>query len=185
MSGSGRKSQYRKSVAADYLEEDRCPEAHEHLATIVGNRGAGLFELQLCSAESSAGTVLAKLPRKFHKLVWVKRGDAVIVGEEQGAYTINHVLSKANVKYLKESGVWKDVADGATAPTPASVGRDCVLIASEDLMPGYDSQSEDEAVDEEVHSSEAARTTDAVNSSSSGSADAPSAAGGGNSAAEA
>mmetsp|Transcript_33145 Transcript_33145/g.55757 ORF Transcript_33145/g.55757 Transcript_33145/m.55757 type:complete len:164 (-) Transcript_33145:1467-1958(-) len=109
MSGSGRKSHYRKSVTESFLNEDRVPEEHEEIVTVLGNRGNSLFEVQ----SESGGKILASLPKKFNKLIWIKTGDYVIVeggdmGGSSGASgcTINHILNKANIKYLKAQGLW-------------------------------------------------------------------------------
>lgn len=63
---------------------------------------------------------LAILPTKFHKLVWVKRNDFVIVqtGEEENEnesaleetrgvrHIISHILYKDQVKHLKSKNLW-------------------------------------------------------------------------------
>ena len=150
MSGSGRKSQYRKSVTSTYLlEDERTPQDHEYIVSIVGNRGDSTFAIQFPTTTSSGSEAfnlntseLANLPKKFNKLIWIKTGDHVIV--EDNAYrsgvastgsicnvditssntginttvetvivnhckvrfTITHILSKNNIKYLKINNLW-------------------------------------------------------------------------------
>jgi probable RNA-binding protein EIF1AD len=114
MSGSGRKSQYRKSVTTDFLNDDRVPEENEKVVLVIGNRGDNTFEIELETGEKG----LARLPKKFNKLIWIKSGDFLIidnedsdaslvaVGEAKAQYTIKHILSKQNVKYLKTLKLW-------------------------------------------------------------------------------
>ena len=61
---------------------------------------------------------LAMLPRKFRKLIWVKRGDFLIVASatsditvlkgKKGAvkYCIQHILYKEQIKDLKRKQMW-------------------------------------------------------------------------------
>lgn len=61
---------------------------------------------------------LAILPTKFRKLIWVKRGDYLIVSgashDFQTAagntgkvkFMVEHILYKDQVKHLKEQGFW-------------------------------------------------------------------------------
>ena len=68
--------------------------------------------------------LLAFLPTKFRKLVWIKRNDFIIVqcGEEESIeqsdqkdaggsgfrYVITHILYKDQVKHIKLKGLWPD-----------------------------------------------------------------------------
>jgi probable RNA-binding protein EIF1AD len=61
---------------------------------------------------------LALLPTKFRKLIWVKRGDHLIVSGashdfltaagDRGKvrFMVEHILYKDQVKHLKAQGVW-------------------------------------------------------------------------------
>lgn len=149
MSGSGRKSQYRKSVTSAYLlEDERCPQDNEYIVSIVSNRGDSTFAIQFpanYNDNTGINTELANLPKKFNKLIWIKSGDHVIVednnfrlgvanasgeseanatgssnktikaesstasilpGNSKVRFTITHILSKGNIKYLKAKGLW-------------------------------------------------------------------------------
>ena len=58
------------------------------------------------------------MPNKFRKLIWIKRGDYVVVhhSEIDGTndldksvkvkYMIKQILSKDNIRYLKNQGKW-------------------------------------------------------------------------------
>lgn len=62
--------------------------------------------------------VLALLPTKFNKLIWMKRGDYVIVTKSDGQFTtssgkqngvesmIQHILMKDQVNHIKKEGLW-------------------------------------------------------------------------------
>jgi translation initiation factor IF-1 len=84
MSGSGRKSQYRKGLTSEFLDKhtNYVPVGDELIARVLANRGANLFEIKLPTSsglDASSLNVLAKLPKKFNKLIWIKTGDYVIV----------------------------------------------------------------------------------------------------------
>ena len=61
---------------------------------------------------------LALLPTKFNKLIWMKRGDYVIVTESEGQFTtasgkqngvsslIEHILMKDQIHHIKKEGLW-------------------------------------------------------------------------------
>jgi len=117
MSGASRKSQYRKHLTDQVLNEFPEPnfDANEHIAQILASRGGNLYEVDI----GKDGEELAMLPAKFNKLVWVKRGDFVIVQGEQEAteneesgkgnkvrFLIKHVLYKEQVKFLRGKDYW-------------------------------------------------------------------------------
>jgi len=91
MAGLGRRSHYRKHLTDSVLNDLPEPKwPHERIAQIVGSRGGNFFDilvspsselLQQSSKElpPQCKSRLALLPTKFRKLVWVKRGDYVIV----------------------------------------------------------------------------------------------------------
>ena len=116
MSGSGRKSHYRKSVQDSFLNGFPVPEENDSICRVAGSRGSNLFELELVG-----GVVeLAMLPNKFKKLIWVRRGDFVIAtsstdecttatGEDvKVRYMIKHILSKEQIKHLINAEIWYD-----------------------------------------------------------------------------
>ena len=139
MSGAKRKSGYRKTVQDDTLNGAPEPGPHESLAVVGECVGANLFKV----TTPAGSTGLAMLPTKFRSLVWVKRGDAVIVGTGggqfetagggQGAvqYVISSVLYGPQVAHLKRAGLWPDgwlapVGGGAPAEqgVVAGAGRE-------------------------------------------------------------
>ena len=122
MSGANRRSQYRKHLTQQVLNEFPEPDvtAREYIAQITASRGGNLLEIQVGKDEDESESVeLAILPSKFHKLVWVKRGDFLIVqgvaensdqvDESDGnkvRYLVKHVLYKEQVKFLKGKPYW-------------------------------------------------------------------------------
>lgn len=114
MSGSGRKTSYRKTITGEFLYGSREPKENEHIAQILGMRGSNLFEIQFPNEDQA----LTFLPMKFRKLIWIKRGDFVIVsGAEEDITTadggkgavkfmIEHILYKDQIKNLKDKDLW-------------------------------------------------------------------------------
>ena len=135
MSGSGRKSNYRKSITEDVLNGFPVPEEGECIAKVLCSRGGNLLETQCPDGEIT----LAMLPTKFRKLIWVKRGtaphtplplftlsappsvpagDFVIVSGATGEIAtsagergkvrllVQHILYRDQVRHLKNKGLW-------------------------------------------------------------------------------
>lgn len=78
-----------------------------------------MFLLVHLKIELANGTKsLAILPTKFNKLIWMKRGDYVIVSESEGQFTtasgkqngveamIQHILMKDQINHIKKEGLW-------------------------------------------------------------------------------
>lgn len=101
MSGMKRKSKYRKHIENSVLEEFPEPSQEEEIVVVVGACGGNLLEVkpvQSFSTESVAkatdtgqaiSSSLCLLPSKYRKLVWVKRGNYLIVSkaaEDYGMY---------------------------------------------------------------------------------------------------
>jgi probable RNA-binding protein EIF1AD len=101
MAGLGRRTHYRKHLTDSVLNDLPEPQPHERIAKVVATRGGNQFDILVAESEaesarsndrdkepqqqqqrqesSSRTPQLAILPTKFHKLVWVKRNDFVIV----------------------------------------------------------------------------------------------------------
>jgi probable RNA-binding protein EIF1AD len=144
MSGSGRKSQYRKSVTSNFLNENNIPSENEEIVLVLGNRGSNLFEIQL----SSGGLELARLPNKFNKLIWVKKNDFLIVERNDDSanvdststskvkFVINNIINKDNIRALKSQNLW-----------PIEFETEKIKVLSydkNDLMPGYEEDIEND-----------------------------------------
>jgi len=84
MAGLGRRTHYRKHLTDSVLYDLPEPKEDERIAKVTATRGGNQFDIILAdskpsSTEISSRSGLAILPTKFHKLVWVKRNDYVIV----------------------------------------------------------------------------------------------------------
>ncbi|KAL3673428.1 hypothetical protein V7S43_001140 [Phytophthora oleae] len=127
MSGSGRKSAYRKGVTKRVLYGDPEPKENELIVRVTALRGSNLFEV----VDANGAKSVTMLPTKFRKLIWVKRGDFLIVGEgdggeattakgKKGAVTsiVEHILYKEQIKNLKRKDLWPAAFDDSpTGPT--------------------------------------------------------------------
>lgn len=110
MAGAGRRSQYRKHLTDAVLNDLPEPSENEWIARVIATRGGNQFDIQTPVVKS-----LAILPQKFHKVVWVKRNDFVIVeggggdkdDEKSGIrFIINHILYKEQIKHLRSKNLW-------------------------------------------------------------------------------
>jgi probable RNA-binding protein EIF1AD len=118
MAGLGRRTHYRKHLTDSVLNDLPEPKDHERIAKVVSTRGLNQFDILVASNDSVDDRTpqLAILPTKFHKLVWVKRNDYVIVqtgddastdDDESGIrYIISHILYKDQVKHLQSKDLW-------------------------------------------------------------------------------
>jgi probable RNA-binding protein EIF1AD len=123
MSGAGRKGNYRKGVTDEVLHGNPVPEEGELVARVVGSRGGNVIEV-FCGDNTEG---LAVMPQKFRKLVWVKRGDFVIVsgastdievtnGSGAIRYRVKHILYKDQIRHIKNVGVWPEIFNEGIAP---------------------------------------------------------------------
>jgi len=98
-----------------YLNDTPVPEEGERIVKVVESRGSNILQVQ-CPDGTKA---LAMLPTKFRKLIWVKRGDFLIVSESQGdvstasggsgkvKFMVSHVLhSRDQRAHLQSTGHW-------------------------------------------------------------------------------
>ncbi|EQC32968.1 hypothetical protein, variant [Saprolegnia diclina VS20] len=111
MSGAGRKSGYRKGVTQDVLYGEPEPVAGELIVQVKSLRGGNLFEVETPTGDKG----LAMLPTKYRKLIWIRRGDFLIVSgaddAKKGAvnFSVEHILYKDQIKNLKAKDLWPDV----------------------------------------------------------------------------
>ncbi|TYZ61666.1 hypothetical protein PybrP1_010665 [[Pythium] brassicae (nom. inval.)] len=142
MSGSGRKSAYRKGVTDKVLYDAPEPKENEQIVRVVGLRGGNLFEV----ADALGTRSLTLLPAKFRKLIWIKRGDFLIVASSDEAATgkkkkktavssnVEHILYKDQIKHLKSANLWPEAFDKqeeTAAASAADEGGDSEDTAAE------------------------------------------------------
>lgn len=120
MSGLGRRSHLRKHVTDSVLHQYPEPSLGEQIAQVLGSRGGNVLEILVPvaaeektsnSTTNSTSSELAILPTKFRKLIWVKRGDYVIVGGDDTTKTASeeqHLSSKNKVRYMVRHILYKD-----------------------------------------------------------------------------
>jgi probable RNA-binding protein EIF1AD len=136
MSGLGRRSHLRKHVTDSVLNQFPEPSHGEYIAQVMGSRGGNVLEILVPAASEDTDTCtngsqkeasqeLAILPTKYRKLIWVKRGDFIIVGgddttkasldEQQQQqpssknkvrYMVRHILYKDQISHLKSLKLW-------------------------------------------------------------------------------
>lgn len=152
MSGSGRKSNYRKSVVDSFLNIDKLEiPTPESIVLIKANKGASLFEVETIDGNVCS----ASLPHKFNKLIWIKRGDYVIVQQVNSQssmnntgyhYEIERVLSKDQIRHLKSVNGWpqsfefSNVLDHRNiSPREIANQQRQALQYGDDLIPDYQS----------------------------------------------
>lgn len=118
---------------------------------IVRPRGNNLHEVENAKGE----TYLASMPPKFRKIVWVKRGDHVIVepiaeGDKVRAEIVHVIITREHRRFLQESGVWPFAeADAVDKPFAYTDGLDLPPSESES------SDDDDERVSDESTANEA------------------------------
>ena len=129
MSGVKRKTKYRKHVERSVLEDlpEPAAERGEEVVRALGARGGNLVEIETARGEKG----LCRLPQKFRKVVWVKRGGLLIVRAASEAdrdraadvkvqYCVEHVLFPEQVKHLRAVGKLPAVFDAVANAAEAS-----------------------------------------------------------------
>lgn len=140
MSGSGRKSNYRKSVTSKFLDsEDFDLEEGDEVGKVTANLGTNTFSLEL----SNGTSVKAKLPNKFHKMIWVKTRDFVVINTMESSgegdmLVIKHILSKDSIKYLRKTNQFPECFDNNPVTITNNRGREMPE------MPSLDDPEEEE-----------------------------------------
>ncbi|KAJ7520699.1 hypothetical protein O6H91_19G018100 [Diphasiastrum complanatum] len=102
----------RKNLKKAALEGCWQLEEGQLVMKVVDLRGSNLIEVE----DSTGQTTLCLLPAKFHKSLWIKKGNYVLVdeGDRQKAVeskskvtgTISQVLFEDHVRILKKSPLW-------------------------------------------------------------------------------
>uniref|UniRef100_A0AAV1VLX3 S1-like domain-containing protein n=1 Tax=Peronospora matthiolae TaxID=2874970 RepID=A0AAV1VLX3_9STRA len=151
MSGSGRKSAYRKGVAKRVLYGEPEPKENEVIVCVTALRGSNLFEV----VDAHGVKSVTMMPTKFRKLIWIKRGDFLIVGEgdggeattatgKKGAVTsiVVHILYKEQIKNLKQKDLWP--AEFNTLPTGSTWAQEDAVNVEEEQKDGEDADADEQ-----------------------------------------
>jgi len=98
-----KKHQY---VTREVLEEFALPDDDHQIVRVIASKGNNLHQVEDASGE----TFLASMPTKFRKLVWIKRGDFVMVVQiKEGVKVkgeISNILLKPHIDYIQQQGLW-------------------------------------------------------------------------------
>jgi len=135
-------SKSRKHVKNNALNSFPVPEGNQIITKVAELRGGNLCEV----LTPAGGKLVVRVPSKFNKVIWIGRGDYLIVepsnesvkmqsGEIKGH--ILHVLYKDQIHHLKSLKLWPEqfsFADSDKPPTAKS---------SFDLSPDSDESSEE------------------------------------------
>lgn len=124
MSGAKRRTPYRKQVTDSVLYELVVPTDSQRVAVVLRSHGSNILEVQCEGGDIG----LAMLPTKFRKLVWVKRGDAVLLSGAEGSFTTS-AGTEGRVRYIIDTVLYPDQLKNlrTTGRWPAEL--DCVLGA--------------------------------------------------------
>ena len=91
---------------------DDCPEPTENqsIVRVVATRGTNQIEIEFPVTKEK---MLVVLPTKFNKLLWVKKGDYVIISQDLSEQNkgkikgfVDHILLAHHIKTLKKQGLW-------------------------------------------------------------------------------
>jgi translation initiation factor IF-1 len=140
MSGAGRKSQFRKGVTSEFDNDQVDLEEGDMIGRITSNRGGNVFDVVLPSNE----TIMVKLPNKFHKVIWLKVKDYVIIegvsNSSEEISAIKHILNKERIKHLIKSNQWPSSFN--VEESSSSKGQASANPYMDDIMPDYEEQEE-------------------------------------------
>jgi hypothetical protein len=77
----------RKTLAREALDELPVPLANERIVRVIGMRSGNIVDV----VDASAFNFLCRVPNKFNKMIWIKRGAALLhqpVAESQSQHCI-------------------------------------------------------------------------------------------------
>jgi len=104
-------SHSRKHILLDCLQNFPIPTTEERVVRVLQLRGSNVCEVEHTDGEH----VLCTIPNKFHKLIWIKKGNFLIVRNPPELTNLRnrkikavvvHVLSPTQIKYLVKENLW-------------------------------------------------------------------------------
>mmetsp|Transcript_26616 Transcript_26616/g.36747 ORF Transcript_26616/g.36747 Transcript_26616/m.36747 type:complete len:144 (-) Transcript_26616:22-453(-) len=119
-------SHRRKHVTTAALAADCAGlEEHETILRVVSLRGSNIIEVEF----PDGSTTLCRMPQKFNKMLWVKRGSFLVaeIGEADGKVNgeVTRVLYADQIKQLKkQAGVWPPEFNADVPPEEEEVDDD-------------------------------------------------------------
>ncbi|EDV21757.1 putative RNA-binding protein EIF1AD [Trichoplax sp. H2] len=140
------KATKKKYVRQELLTGDVSLAESQQIVKIVASRGNNLHEVVTASGE----TFLSSMPSKFRRVIWIKRGDYVIVDPiEEGNKVraeISSVLNADQIKSLKEENLWPE----EFVTNNASMHRENSAKTHEDLDEDLDKDASESASDDDL-----------------------------------
>jgi len=142
-------SRSRKHVTAQALGDFPTPEEDEKIVRVVSIRGSNILEVEYPGGDK----VLALMPAKFNKVIWVKRGNYLIVEPFKEQFKtkeaqqsklkarIVHILLPDQVKYLQKSSHWPTEFSKQQTADPSEEEEEKEKVAD-------DSEASEEELDE-------------------------------------
>jgi len=142
-------SRSRKHVTAQALDDFPTPEEGEKIVRVVSIRGSNILEVEYAGGDK----VLALMPARFNKVIWVKRGNYLIVEPFKEQFKtkeaqqsklkarIVHILLPDQVKYLQKSSHWPTEFSKREAVDPPEEEEEAKAAAD-------DSEASEEELDE-------------------------------------
>eukprot|EP01085_Mycamoeba_gemmipara_P000707 Mycagemm_TRINITY_DN10368_c5_g1::TRINITY_DN10368_c5_g1_i1::g.707::m.707 type:complete len:160 gc:universal TRINITY_DN10368_c5_g1_i1:70-549(+) len=154
-------SHARKHVTNKILTENPVPLATERIVRVVEARGSNQYQVEFPNGQK----VLCLRPSKFRNIVFIKRGDFLIILPEPDdpldrskiRSIINHVLFPDHIRNLKAQNLWPpefDVGKYLEQPVqrveePEDDSDEDSLPANPNHRPAASDESEDESEEEE------------------------------------
>jgi len=95
----------------DSLSNFPIPTSEEQIVRVLELRGSNVCEVE----HTNGQRVLCTIPKKFHKLIWIKKGNFLIVrnppeltklGNWKIKAVVLHVLVPHQIKYLVKESLW-------------------------------------------------------------------------------
>jgi len=148
MAGLGRRTHFRKHLTDAVLFDLPEPASNERIGKVVATRGSNQFDVLIAAASKEVAkengdknTVLAILPTKFRKLVWLKRNDYVIAQtvEDLEDETAIEEQEHDNKKSGSSKSAEKETNEGIRYMITHILYKDQIQhLISKDLWPGHD-----------------------------------------------
>jgi len=103
-------SHSRKHLTQDALNSFPEPNEKEQIARVIELRGSNICEIEYKDGQR----LLCQMPSRFRKLIWIKRGNYLIVKQPPNATNykvralVEHVLFPYQIKHLKSVKMWPE-----------------------------------------------------------------------------
>ena len=114
-------SRVRKNIQNTLFDEAPEITDSQSIVRIVATRGTNQIEVEYPGTRER---ILVILPTKFNKLLWVKKGDFVIISTDLSEQNkgkikgfVDHILVAQQVKELKKQGKWPAEFDNNNTTT--------------------------------------------------------------------